>query len=59
MNYKITEVFLDDGGDYRTRVIINEETKETFFLKFDHYPTQDEVNEMATNYLNNMTNNLV
>jgi hypothetical protein len=53
MNYKITEVFLDEGGKYRTRVIINEETKETTFLKFDHYPTQEEVNLVINNYLNN------
>lgn len=51
MNYTITEVFLDDGGNYRTRVIISDETKETMFLKFDHYPTQDEVNAVVQNYI--------
>jgi hypothetical protein len=49
MDYKITEVFLDEANKYRTRVIIDENS--THFFKFDHYPTQEEVNELVVNYL--------
>lgn len=49
MNYKITEVFLDPADKYRVRVIINDHT--SHFFKFDHYPTQEEVNEVVFNYL--------
>jgi hypothetical protein len=50
MNYKITEVFLDAADKYRARVVIDENSSQ--FFKFDHYPTQEEVNEVVTNYLN-------
>lgn len=49
MNYKITEVFLDVANKYRARVVIDENS--TQFFKFDHYPTQEEVNEIVTNYI--------
>ena len=49
MNYKITEVFLDEANKYRLRVVIDENS--TQFFKFDHYPTQEEVNEVVDNYL--------
>jgi hypothetical protein len=49
MNYKITEVFLDEADKYRARVVIDEYS--TQFFKFDHYPTQEEVNELVSNYL--------
>jgi hypothetical protein len=49
MNYTITEVFLDEADKYRVRVIIDEHS--TQFFKFDHYPTQEEVNEVVMNYL--------
>lgn len=49
MNYVITEVFLDPADKYRVRVKINE--NETQFFKFDHYPTQEEVNKITINYL--------
>lgn len=54
MNYTIIEVFLDPANKYRVRVVINENTTE--FFKFDHYPTQEEVNEMVSNYLQNLNN---
>lgn len=49
MNYVITEVFLDPADKYRVRVKINE--NETQFFKFDHYPTQEEVNIIVEQYL--------
>jgi len=57
MNYTISELFLDPANKYRVRVIIDENRTE--FFKFDHYPTQEEINETVTVYLNNMNNNLV
>lgn len=52
MNYKITEVILDMADKYRVRVVIDENS--SAFFKFDHYPTQDEINEVVTNYINSM-----
>lgn len=49
MNYEITEVFLDLANKYRVRVALDEHN--TQFFKFDHYPTQEEVNEVVFNYL--------
>jgi hypothetical protein len=54
MNYTITEVFLDAADKYRVRVIIDENS--TQFFKFDHYPTQEEVNELVESYLSNLNN---
>jgi hypothetical protein len=54
MNYKITEVFLDEADKYRVRVVIDENS--TQFFKFDHYPTQEEVNEIVSSYLLNLNN---
>jgi hypothetical protein len=51
MNYIISELFLDPANKYRVRVIINENRSE--FFKFDHYPTQEEVNIVVENYLYN------
>lgn len=55
MNYTISELFLDPANKYRVRVIIDENRTE--FFKFDHYPTQDEVNAMVEIYLNNQNIN--
>lgn len=52
MNYIITEVFLDSADKYRARVKIDENN--TQFFKFDHYPTQEEVNEIVENYIQNL-----
>lgn len=52
MNYTITEVFLDLANKYRVRVVVDENS--TQFFKFDHYPTQEEVNEVVGNYLENL-----
>lgn len=54
MDYKITEVFLDPADKYRVRVVVDENS--TQFFKFDHYPTQEEVNEVVSNYLLNINN---
>jgi hypothetical protein len=54
MNYIISELFLDPANKYRVRVIIDENRTE--FFKFDHYPNQNEVNEVVTIYLNNINN---
>jgi hypothetical protein len=55
MNYTITEVFLDPANKYRVRVAIDESS--TQFFKFDHYPTQEEVNVVADNYLQSLNLN--
>ena len=54
MNYKITEVFLDEADKYRARVVIDENS--TQFFKFDQYPTQEEVNVLVSGYLVNLNN---
>ena len=56
MNYEIVEVITDISGKFRARVIIDENTRETMFFKFDHYPSQEEVNVVVENYLNNLNN---
>ena len=50
--YKITEVFLDPADKYRARVAIDENS--TQFFKFDHYPTQEEVDTVVENYINSL-----
>lgn len=52
MNYEIVEIFSDLSKQYRARIIINNETMETVFFFFDHYPTKEEVNSVVENYLN-------
>jgi len=54
MNYKITEVFLDEADKYRARVAVDENSAQ--FFKFDHYPTQEEVNELVESYLSSLNN---
>ena len=49
MNYDISEVIIDLAGKYRARVIIDENT--CTFFKFDHSPSQEEVNNVVENYL--------
>lgn len=56
--YTITELYRDPANKYRVRVIINNDTGETLFFKFDHYPTQQEVDDTATNYLLSISNNI-
>jgi len=55
MDYKIIEVFLDPADKYRVRVAVDENS--TQFFKFDHYPTQQEVNELVSNYLQSQNPN--
>lgn len=50
MNYEISEIVVDLADRYRVRVIIDEYS--TIFFKFDHVPSQEEVNEVVENYLN-------
>jgi len=50
MNYEIIEIFPESSDRYRLRIKIDENS--TQFFKFDHYPTQTEVNELVENYLN-------
>lgn len=54
MNYEIVEVITDISGKYNARVIIDENTRETMFFKFDHYPSQEEVNSVVGDYINNI-----
>ena len=48
--YTIIEIIEDLAHKYRARVIINNETLETRFFKFDHYPSQDEVDSAVNEY---------
>lgn len=52
MNYEISEIIVDPAGKYRVRVIIDEYSSE--FFKFDHSPSQEEVNTVVENYLQNL-----
>lgn len=54
MNYKIIEVFLDPADKYRVRVAVDENS--TQFFKFDHYPTQEEVNNIVEQHLKSINN---
>lgn len=56
MNYEIVEVITDISGKFRARVIIDENTRETMFFKFDHYPSQEEVNTVLEDYLGSLNN---
>lgn len=56
MDYIISEITLDIANKYRVRVSIDEDS--AVFFKFDHYPTQDEVNIMVEDYLNNQKSNI-
>jgi hypothetical protein len=47
--YKIIEITPDLANKFRVRVIVNEYS--TQFFKFDHYPTQEEVDEVVENFL--------
>ena len=58
MDYETVEVITDISGKFRARVIIDENTRETMFFKFDHYPTQEEVNEVVQNYINQLNSSL-
>ena len=51
MDYEIIEIFPESSDKYRLRIKINENS--TQFFKFDHYPTQEEVNSVVENYLSN------
>jgi hypothetical protein len=56
MNYEIGEIIIDISGKFRARVIIDENTRETMFFKFDHYPTQEEVNSVVEAFLSDNQN---
>jgi hypothetical protein len=54
MNYTITEVLLDIANNYRVRVMLDENSTE--FFNFDHYPTQEEINNTVDSYKQSLTN---
>lgn len=56
MNYQMGETIIDPAGKYRIRVIIDENT--SIFVKFDHFPSQEEVNNIVENYLVSIQNNI-
>lgn len=56
MNYEIVEIIMDLSGKYRARVIIDDQTQETAFFKFDNYPSQEEVNEVVSQYKDQINN---
>lgn len=51
MNYTVVETIVDIAGKYRVRVLIDENTAQ--FFKFDHAPSQEEIDIFVTNYLKN------
>lgn len=53
MNYKITEVLLNQADKYIVRVVVDENN--STFLKFDHYPTQEEVDREVQNFINQLS----
>jgi hypothetical protein len=55
MNYEIIEILPESSDRYRLRIKIDENS--TQFFKFDHYPTQTEVNELVSNYLQSQNPN--
>ncbi len=57
MNYQITNLFFDMAGKYKVSVMLNQETQHIEIFKFDHYPTQEEVNNVANQYLQSLNNN--
>lgn len=52
MNYTIIDIYLDPANKYRARVAIDENS--TQFFKFDHYPTQEEVDSVVSQYLQSL-----
>lgn len=56
MNYEIVEIITDLAGKYRARIIVDDQTQETMFFKFDHYPSQEEVNEVISQYKDQINN---
>jgi hypothetical protein len=44
------------AGKYKVSVILNEETNQVQIFKFDHYPTQEEVDTIVKSYLQNLNN---
>jgi hypothetical protein len=47
--HKIIEITPDLANKFRVRVVVDEYS--TQFFKFDHYPTQEEVDEAVENFL--------
>jgi hypothetical protein len=54
MNYEIINVEQDSSNKYKTQVIINNETMESFFFFFDSYPSQEQVNESVGKYIQSL-----
>jgi hypothetical protein len=54
MNYEIINVEQDSSNKYKTQVIINNETMESFFFFFDSYPSQEQVNESVGDYIQSL-----
>lgn len=51
--YEIANHFIDEAGVYFVRVVIDD--TEARFFTFDHYPTQEEVDEVAQRYVDSKT----
>lgn len=47
--YEIANHFIDEAGVYFVRVVIDQETAQ--FFTFDHYPTQEEVDTAAQQFV--------
>lgn len=57
MNYEISEIIIDLAGKYRVRVIIDENT--SMFFKFNYSPSQEEINSVVENYLQNINTGVI
>jgi hypothetical protein len=50
--YPVTEKYIDMAGKYMVRVLIND--TDTIFLKFQHDPTDEEIQIETQKYLDNL-----
>lgn len=57
MNYEIVDITQDVSNKYATRVIIDQNTRETMFFYFDAYPSQEDVNAVVGDFLLSLTQN--
>ena len=57
MNYEIVDITQDVSNKYITRVIIDQNTRETMFFYFDQSPSQEDVNTVVNNFLVSLQQN--
>jgi predicted RNA-binding protein Jag len=57
MNYEIVDITQDVSNKYVTRVIVDQNTRETMFFYFGAYPSQEHVNAVVGDFLLSLTQN--